>query len=55
VPHGENDAEDELTEPGEVGQVAVASRGTGVVRETHKYAQTSGPRNQPRRPPKSRR
>ena len=55
VPHGENDTADELTEPGEVGQVAVASRGAGVVRETHKYAQTSGPRNQPRRPPKSRR
>jgi preprotein translocase subunit SecF len=27
---------------------------TGAVRETHKYA-TSGPRNQPKRPPKSRR
>lgn len=33
--------------------VSSAAR-TGVVRETHKYA-TSGPRNQPKRPPKSRR
>ncbi len=31
-----------------------ASRTGGAVRETHKYA-TSGPRNQPKRPPKSRR
>ena len=34
--------------------VAAAARVRRVVRETHKYA-TSGPRNQPKRPPKSRR
>lgn len=55
VPHGADDAADELPEPGEVGQVPVAARSAAPVRETHKYAQTSGPRNQPRRPPKSRR
>ncbi|WP_270888102.1 protein translocase subunit SecF [Pedococcus sp. 5OH_020] len=37
-------------EPAPVG----ATRTAGVVRETHRYAQ-SGPRNQPKRPPKSRR
>nr|WP_091789284.1 protein translocase subunit SecF [Pedococcus dokdonensis] len=34
--------------------VPAAAARTGGVRETHKYA-TSGPRNQPKRPPKSRR
>jgi preprotein translocase subunit SecF len=47
----EPDAE-ELAEGGRE-PVPSAAR-TGAVRETHKYA-TSGPRNQPKRPPKSRR
>ena len=34
--------------------VPATARSGGAVRETHKYA-TSGPRNQPKRPPKSRR
>jgi preprotein translocase subunit SecF len=52
VPHGE---EDDSTAPGTEPAAVAAAPGTAtVVRETHKYAQT-GPRNQPRRPPKSRR
>ena len=51
VPHPQ-DAE-ELAE-GDRETVPTAARGAGAVRETHKYA-TSGPRNQPKRPPKSRR
>jgi preprotein translocase subunit SecF len=48
VPHGETEEETPAVE------VAAAPLVAGGVRETHKYAQ-SGPRNQPRRPPKSRR
>ena len=52
VPHGE---EDDSTVPATEPAAVSAAPGTEtVVRETHKYAQT-GPRNQPRRPPKSRR
>ncbi|HEV7173503.1 protein translocase subunit SecF [Pedococcus sp.] len=58
VPHGEADEDAQVDDalPAPVGrdEVGVAPRAAGGVRETHKYAQT-GPRNQPRRPPKSRR
>jgi preprotein translocase subunit SecF len=51
VPH-EQDAQELADEDRE--SVAATPRTGGPVRETHKYA-TSGPRNQPKRPPKSRR
>jgi preprotein translocase subunit SecF len=53
VPHGEDDeAPAGAGTPEE--REKVAASGAAVLRETHKYAQT-GPRNQPKRPPKSRR
>jgi preprotein translocase subunit SecF len=52
IPHGgDDDSSAPVTEPA---TVSAAPGAATVVRETHKYAQT-GPRNQPRRPPKSRR
>jgi preprotein translocase subunit SecF len=54
VPHGAEEPEDvDATSNAEHEAVSASSHGT-VARETHRYAQT-GPRNQPRRPPKSRR
>jgi preprotein translocase subunit SecF len=53
VPH-ELDAEELAAAGGDRESVSSTARSGGVVRETHKYA-TSGPRNQPKRPPKSRR
>jgi preprotein translocase subunit SecF len=53
VPH-EPDAEEIAAAGSDRESVSAAARSGGVVRETHKYA-TSGPRNQPKRPPKSRR
>jgi len=44
----------EVEEVAEGREPVPAAARTGAVRETHKYA-TSGPRNQPKRPPKSRR
>ena len=52
VPHTP-DAED-LAAGTDRESVSATARSGGAVRETHKYA-TSGPRNQPKRPPKSRR
>ncbi|TPG18070.1 protein translocase subunit SecF [Pedococcus bigeumensis] len=53
VPH-EPDAEELAAAGSDRESVSATARSGGVVRETHKYA-TSGPRNQPKRPPKSRR
>jgi preprotein translocase subunit SecF len=53
VPH-EPDAEELAAAGTERESVAATTRSGGAVRETHKYA-TSGPRNQPKRPPRSRR
>ena len=57
VEHGTDESNDDDRESAGVG-VGTAERGApataSVARETHKYAQT-GPRNQPKRPPKSRR
>nr|WP_202881750.1 protein translocase subunit SecF [Pedococcus badiiscoriae] len=53
VPH-EPDAEELAAAGAARDSVPAVGRQAGVVRETHKYA-TSGPRNQPKRPPKSRR
>jgi preprotein translocase subunit SecF len=58
VPHGEDtEVGVDSGAPAAAGgarEHATASASTGAVRETHRYAQ-SGPRNQPKRPPKSRR
>lgn len=55
APGLDHDAEDAALEVGAATSTADADRShTTTVRETHKYA-TSGPRNQPKRPPKSRR
>ena len=53
VPH-EPDAEELAAAGSSRESVSATARPGGAVRETHKYA-TSGPRNQPKRPPKSRR
>ena len=53
VPH-EPDAEELAAAGTDRESVSAAARSGGGVRETHKYA-TSGPRNQPKRPPRSRR
>jgi preprotein translocase subunit SecF len=52
VEHRGDDASTETT--GEEREKVTAAPRGGVVRETHKYA-SSGPRNQPKRPPRSRR
>ncbi|GAA2730953.1 protein translocase subunit SecF [Pedococcus aerophilus] len=52
VDHGVDDTADDDRETAAVGGRGAAT--PSAVRETHKYAQT-GPRNQPKRPPKSRR
>jgi preprotein translocase subunit SecF len=61
VPHGGDTDTDVLEEPQDAPagtatsrQSVTASVAPTTVRETHRYAQT-GPRNQPKRPPKSRR
>ena len=46
--------EGDLDGPGD-DPVDSAARADGSVREVHKWAQASGPRNQPKRPPKSKR
>lgn len=52
VPHTDEEAADEVAASREPAPVGAAR--PSVVRETHRYA-SSGPRNQPKRPPKSRR
>ena len=52
IDHGPDDTQP--SEPGSLESAGVGATAPSITRGTHKYA-TSGPRNQPRRPPKSRR
>jgi preprotein translocase subunit SecF len=52
IEHGTDAADEPAADERE--KVVAGPQQSGAVRETHRYAQ-SGPRNQPRRPPKSRR
>ena len=54
MPVGPVVAGDDEEAPGAREAVPASVRTTTATRETHRYA-TSGPRNQPKRPPKSRR